>query len=615
MPGRIHPLLPALVIALVALAASSCAAVARPALRVGARQLGSHGPGSGRLAAGSRVPLIALAQRAGRAWSAWRSHRYETGYVHPQRWGATLGGCLSSASAHYTWVLTPLQDTGDLRKGPPQRYEADACPRHIALAQLGRWKVELTVKHANGTQESRASVVKLSDLLVVSIGDSLSSGEGNPDIDRGAGSPARWIDRQCHRSTDAWSAHLASRLQSATRTVTYLNYACSGAEIRHLISSRYRGIVKGDPLPTQLDAVERDVGARPVDALLVSIGINDLGFSDILDFCAHHVGGCTHAAQARHVFAGLHALGKRYAALEAALSTHINAARVYLLEYPVRVLTDGGDHPTRCGAFKLNMNIGEVEWFIRRGNELNAAMQAAARANGWTYLDGVARRFRGHGYCAGARTWYRSYSGSQKLQASDEGTFHPNRAGHRAIADTVRRATATDPSPPPLTRVRIQITSVRIDDRAASIVPSEVESVARCSDCRRVRIGVLGLPDHTIAGPNGRALPVATTIAVPKGTATWIVDTTGNALQLSVFTHLPTITVANPLKPDHRTGAPRFVGGVLYLRRSDGWRTGRHVLTAGTPGQSVRIAYRVSAGPPMPQLSSPAPRRIATESE
>ncbi|MEM1307571.1 MAG: hypothetical protein AAGG99_08605, partial [Pseudomonadota bacterium] len=120
-----------------------------------------------------------------------------------------------------------------------------------------------------GGAEVAAERVKVEDLLIVGIGDSFGSGEGNPDLpvrfdrersaDYGrlrrdlviAGYPtrvgawrrlgdrffqrenAKWLDQACHRSL--YSQQLRAALQLAIenprRAVTFLHLACSGAEI------------------------------------------------------------------------------------------------------------------------------------------------------------------------------------------------------------------------------------------------------------------------------------------------------------------------------------------------------------------------------------------------
>ncbi|MGL4397943.1 MAG: hypothetical protein ACRCS9_15500 [Hyphomicrobium sp.] len=130
-----------------------------------------------------------------------------------------------------------------------------------------------------GGREIAKAPIKVRDILVVGMGDSFGSGEGNPDIavrfsreraaDYGksqdladlAGYPARignwsqigdkafisenarWSDQACHRSL--YSHQLRAGLQLAVedphRAVTFVGLACSGAEVTFGLFLRYKG--------------------------------------------------------------------------------------------------------------------------------------------------------------------------------------------------------------------------------------------------------------------------------------------------------------------------------------------------------------------------------------
>lgn len=227
--------------------------------------------------------------------------------------------------------------------------------------------VELSVNLPDGTELTSRIAVK--DRLIVGIGDSFSSGEGNPDspveIDRQSNranlnkafvydenvqkikyrkshslpvrtqnGPANWMDRKCHRS--AYSYHLRTALQISLAdpkrsAVTFLGYACSGAEVAEGLLLPYKGaegidlgqlsgdgsrrrdmaeidrltielcrdpITRREPQALRLDQPISQNGRqytsvpllrcpqgrflRPIDLLLVSIGGNDVGFTPMI---------------------------------------------------------------------------------------------------------------------------------------------------------------------------------------------------------------------------------------------------------------------------------------------------------------------------------------------
>lgn len=129
--------------------------------------------------------------------------------------------------------------------------------------------------------------IEFDDILIVAMGDSYSSGEGNPDYNQNGTliwadgvTPAMGIQHElAHRSNLAWSAQFANLIEKRTKfqSVTYVNVASSGASIQSgILESQKEG------LPAQLDQVTKTIGNRTIDMLLISIGGNDVGFAQLL---------------------------------------------------------------------------------------------------------------------------------------------------------------------------------------------------------------------------------------------------------------------------------------------------------------------------------------------
>jgi hypothetical protein len=149
------------------------------------------------------------------------------------------------------------------------RTDCDA-PVYIRVKAGETYRLKVTAADGSVTP---AENIAVKDLLVVGIGDSFASGEGNPEVpalldrrngispyiklsatdnnipDNGqiiptrelssngkiaSGTAARWLDPQCHRSIYSAQARTAIALAlSGERhhAVTFVSYACSGAEI------------------------------------------------------------------------------------------------------------------------------------------------------------------------------------------------------------------------------------------------------------------------------------------------------------------------------------------------------------------------------------------------
>src|SRR5207253_3049008 len=111
---------------------------------------------------------------------------------------------------------------------------------------------------------------KRADVDAVVIGDSTAAGIGNTPLPK----PTRQ-DKGCHRSSDAY----ADTLQSASG-LSVLNLACSSATISN-------GLLGPQTVGTQTIAPQVGVlqSVTSASVIFVSVGANDVGWSDFLRFC------------------------------------------------------------------------------------------------------------------------------------------------------------------------------------------------------------------------------------------------------------------------------------------------------------------------------------------
>jgi hypothetical protein len=106
-----------------------------------------------------------------------------------------------------------------------------SCSYKLTFPQRGAY--QLTLRAAVGSDSATVTEpVVIKGLLIVTIGDSVASGEGVPDIHGGIGfAHTAWQSRQCHRSARAGPslAALEVQQQDPTSPVTFVSVACSGA--------------------------------------------------------------------------------------------------------------------------------------------------------------------------------------------------------------------------------------------------------------------------------------------------------------------------------------------------------------------------------------------------
>jgi hypothetical protein len=300
-------------------------------------------------------------------------------------------------------------------------------------------------------EELPTQEIEVRDHLVVSIGDSVASGEGNPDAG-GLAAPTWRLEPRCHRSMRSGAAQATVALDrgNPTASVTFVPLGCSGATIDRGLLGEYAGIEPDADLGTlrpQVAELGELARERDVDAVLLSVGANDIRFSRLVQFCIK-VDDCSRKpfggaeSAAKFVEDGLRSLREKYDELGARLREHVPDDRVVAVEYfdPLR---DVGGGP--CERVLFGIDREEAAWAETNVlGALNGVLRDAAVDNHWRLVTGVAKVFRDHGICAaGEAAWVRKLDESFSRQADLNGTLHPNGRGHLATAALIAPVLAT----------------------------------------------------------------------------------------------------------------------------------------------------------------------------
>ncbi len=426
-------------------------------------------------------------------------------FLNPESWPVTLDACGSSGASPLVEYRWEIDIDGD---GTKEVVVSDAaCEVTHAFPALGQYDATLTVTDDQARTGATDLVIDVRDFLVISIGDSIASGEGNPDrlVPEGSfpGWTPEWQDARCQRTALAGPAQAARRLErrDPRSSVTFVHLACSGATILEGLVGPFKGIVpdaegtdptQADPegehddliRPQLAQIVDLPLGDREIDALLVSIGANDLEFSTIVKLCLLlekcYDSGLTGPfpglgdGDAGVVFEqNIEILNDgevtfadpvtgeertadkgNYSALAAVIDDHLvgggllpSQDRVFITHYfdpttddhfdPADPGGDGtppfeaGEAHGWCSVPAIGLDADESEWagtVVVPG--LNAEVSDAATEHGWTAVEGIAEDFATHGYCARQR-WTRTLEESGLMQANVFGAFHPNTEGHR----------------------------------------------------------------------------------------------------------------------------------------------------------------------------------------
>ena len=380
---------------------------------------------------------------------------------------------------------------------------------HVAVMMDINW---LESRYAN-LGEANAMVANIQRFLAgpaqgtgayVALGDSYSSGHGNPPFDPAGGG--------CDRSISyAYPDIIAKDLKLSASNHAFRFQACSGAVTD--------------------DITSQDSALGPNTKLVtITVGGDDVHFKDVLIDCMA-ASAASAAAALRHLslpnvctermsrlgpgvlrnaVSDIHALKAKLEQTYLIIQRHARAAsnHIYVLGYPDVFPPDGKASPT-CPATTV-LAPESIEWLAKLQNDLNDTVKSAADRTGVVYVDpNVANRpysFLGHDVCALGRAWFH-LPVTSTLALNAFGAFHPTRAGQQALANSLIANGAT--------KVKIATSAVgraaaaagpRVNRYTERARPGPTSPVATSTAAKaRIAVGVsldetLPQPETTIAG-------------------------------------------------------------------------------------------------------------------
>ena len=348
------------------------------------------------------------------------------------------------------------RDVLDIAVPKAVRFRVDgACRFHAFYRREGTYSVKVALKATDGKRLSAHRTFVVQDWLIVGLGDSNGSGEGVPEVPRQGSRSAWWQNRQCHRSANSHQAQTARAIErrDARTSVTFLHLACSGATISAGLLGAYEGIEPSGnpPVRPQIAEMKDMVENREIDAVLVSVGVNDLGFGALVSHCIDYQGcASTPFPEAdsletleQMMRARIASLPGLYDRLSRSLKqVGIPARRVFITEYFDSTRNEKGDfcNPLISVPTKGSFTRAEAKWAHDRVLvPLNGAVKTAAQKHGWRLVRGAQEGFRTHGYCS-QDSWIVSLTESLTDQLNKEGTLHSTTRGNTFQAGPVVKA-------------------------------------------------------------------------------------------------------------------------------------------------------------------------------
>ena len=395
-------------------------------------------------------------------------------YVHNLRRGQQVGQQMPVAQPTFSVTFTSTATSADayhwhiVGPGFNQTFVRSTKTLQVNLEE-GSYTVNLMVTIQKGDMVDQETVQKdilVNDIVFVALGDSFSSGEGNPEnsslrvgngthqntlpqwADAGsawdAGLAENTTHARAHRSTLAWPAQSALALERADphSSVTFVFLAATGATVQKGMLGPHKGARPSSPgaLLPQLEKASQILGSRQSDILTLSIGGNDVGFANVITSLLKARGRDPELARRAEAIKtgiwdgilwgrlwggggiggdrkkvnvpGLARLPSLLNTFNHALRTTLNPKQIYILAYPdlTQYRNNGilstcdhlGDDVLKV-RFARKIDKKEARWARETFlSPVNQVIRNAAGRHGWTVIGDDHKTFAPHGYCGKA---------------------------------------------------------------------------------------------------------------------------------------------------------------------------------------------------------------------
>jgi lysophospholipase L1-like esterase len=264
----------------------------------------------------------------------------------------------------------------------------------------------------------------------VALGDSYTAGPGIPSHGPPPPPPG------CVKSDQNYPHLVANDLSLQLKDVS-----CSGAKTDDMTSPQN---VTGDSQPAQFDALANDT-----DVVTMTIGGNDIGFTEISENCASTTPTGT-PCQDHYVRGGRDEISLRIkrtadkvATVLQGIHTRSPSAAVYLVNYLPILPVDQPTWTTQNRASghgcwpQVPITDADAAYVVAKEEELNAMLAKVAKANNATLVDGYQAAGNNHDACqkTPAQRWV-----EPEVAPVGAAPLHPNINGMQGYAKAVEAA-------------------------------------------------------------------------------------------------------------------------------------------------------------------------------
>lgn len=354
-------------------------------------------------------------------------------------------------------------------------------PTHLRFINDDAISFSARYEVVSGTQYKAAQFVATAagipqhKIGLLGLGDSYISGQGAFSYRDGTDTQNDF----CHLSELSYPF-----LLGRTYFNSYNSAACSGAKTDNVIGTdqQYKGQVRdgiaeykrdkssilANFLPGYLYQQEFASTYKP-EAIMLSVGGDDVGFADIVKQCVANAGGGTCYDTYEDRMDLLNAINATYSKLVATYRTlrdQSGGARVYAVGYP-QIVKAGGD----CG-LNVHLNASETAFATDLITYLDEVVRQAADTAGVMYVN-TQDAFNGHRLCeaSAGQSAMNGFTVGKDAGVTVRGheiefigaeSFHPTQLGYQLLGQTIAARTnglhADMPAPQPYRQPAVDLT-------------------------------------------------------------------------------------------------------------------------------------------------------------
>lgn len=274
-----------------------------------------------------------------------------------------------------------------------------------ALAVVFASLVSLTVTHSLAAEPSPP-------LNYVALGDSRAAAPTYTSVLTGDG---------CGQTASSYPRVLAAKLGAQL-----IDKACTAAKTDNILTTPQRTLLAS--VPVQIDAVESNT-----DLVTVSIGGNDIGWSQFVDKCISKLPGIDRKCRDDQTLQP--AITSALTSLQPKVEDVLEAIKARAPHAKVVLVGHGGLYDTTGCAFQANYSNADGPVITGFFAQFNDALRTAADAQGVTFIDVDTPAQNGHDVCSGSERWFNGDAPASLYQ-----TRHPTPLGSKAMADLIYSA-------------------------------------------------------------------------------------------------------------------------------------------------------------------------------